>query len=407
MENEGQLNNNEQDTGVNMGDDELIYLPLDMEEYDMDALIGDEDHLNTDQAMGGQEHNINKGSSSKLAKCFTVGQLQQLESSFQECTHPDDEMRQELATKVGIETRQVKFWFQNRRTQIKVKSYGTENNKFRQQKAELLAKNMELQEQLKEMTCGRCRDPTAEKWQLLDENAKLREMYWRAYADLKNLMQEANLPPSVTLEDLTLVISMNPLSSNAIAVAPTTSQEYACQRFPRLLGMRPQGFVVEATRDTALVRGTASDVVAILTDVQHWFKTFPGIVAALRAYDVVFIGTFASGNNGLIQEVIPGNIYVDMYMLIMRFMILNDFMELLPINVDLSVESPRPPLRSMKFLRISKQTKNGGFVVVDVSINGVHRVHEQESSQNKHTSCRLLPSGCLVQDIGDGYCQVL
>ena len=86
---------------------------------------------------------------------------------------------------------------------------------------------MELQEQLKEMTCGRCRDPTAEKWQLLDENAKLREMYWRAYADLKNLMQEANLPPSVTLEDLTLVISMNPLSSNAIAVAPTTRLHFS------------------------------------------------------------------------------------------------------------------------------------------------------------------------------------
>jgi homeobox-leucine zipper protein len=41
-------------------------------------------------------------------------------SSFQECTHPDHEMRQELAAKVGIEAMQVKFWFQNRRTQIKV-----------------------------------------------------------------------------------------------------------------------------------------------------------------------------------------------------------------------------------------------------------------------------------------------
>ena len=29
-------------------------------------------------------------------------------------------MRRELAARVGIETRQVKFWFQNRRTQTKV-----------------------------------------------------------------------------------------------------------------------------------------------------------------------------------------------------------------------------------------------------------------------------------------------
>jgi homeobox-leucine zipper protein len=76
----GQLNNNQQDIGVNMGDDELIYLPLGMEECDMDAFVGDEAHLNTDQAMGGEEHNINKGSSSKPVKRFTVEQLQQLES---------------------------------------------------------------------------------------------------------------------------------------------------------------------------------------------------------------------------------------------------------------------------------------------------------------------------------------
>lgn len=80
MENEGQQNNNEQDIGVNMGDDGLIYLPFDMEEFDMDDLMGDEGHLNTDQVMDAEEQNINKGSSSKSSKRFTVDQLQQLES---------------------------------------------------------------------------------------------------------------------------------------------------------------------------------------------------------------------------------------------------------------------------------------------------------------------------------------
>ncbi|XP_021318696.1 homeobox-leucine zipper protein ROC6 [Sorghum bicolor] len=403
MENERQQNNK--------GDDELIYLPLDVEEYDMDALMGEEDHLNNDKATGGEEHNINNGSSSKRSKRFNVEQLQQLESSFQECTHPDDAMRRELAARVGIETRQVKFWFQNRRTQTKVKSYATENNKFRQQNADLLAENMELH---KELTCSRCRDPTAEKWQLLDENAKLKEMCQRANADLTKLIQAADRPPSVTPEDLALVTSMNPLSSNVGNSSSSTNnlqvtllsyaecaikefdilarngpplwlpiiggnmlniQEYTRLRFPRLHGICPQGFVVEATRDTALVRGTASDLLGILTNVPRWFETFPGIVAAVRDYHNVSSGIFGSGN-GLIQE----------------------------INVDLSVESPCPPLRSMKFLRISMQTANGDFAVVDVSINGVH---EQEAgSKNKHTSCRLLPSGCLIQDMGDGHCQV-
>jgi homeobox-leucine zipper protein len=184
-----------------------------------------------------------------------------------------------------------------------VKSYATENNKFRQQNADLLAENMELH---KELTCSRCRDPTAEKWQLLDENAKLKEMCQRANADLTKLIQAADRPPSVTPEDLALVTSMNPLSSNVGNSSSSTNnlqvtllsyaecaikefdilarngpplwlpiiggnmlniQEYTRLRFPRLHGICPQGFVVEATRDTALVRGTASDLLGILTNV--------------------------------------------------------------------------------------------------------------------------------------------
>lgn len=41
-------------------------------------------------------------------------------SAFRVCDHPDESMRQELAEKIGIDAQQVKFWFQNRRTKIKV-----------------------------------------------------------------------------------------------------------------------------------------------------------------------------------------------------------------------------------------------------------------------------------------------
>src|SRR5688572_1870155 len=41
-------------------------------------------------------------------------------SLFQLSAHPDDPTRQELADKIGLEARQVKFWFQNQRTKTKV-----------------------------------------------------------------------------------------------------------------------------------------------------------------------------------------------------------------------------------------------------------------------------------------------
>ena len=42
-------------------------------------------------------------------------------SFFKECPHPDEKQRQELGRALKLSPRQVKFWFQNRRTQMKVK----------------------------------------------------------------------------------------------------------------------------------------------------------------------------------------------------------------------------------------------------------------------------------------------
>ena len=41
-------------------------------------------------------------------------------SFFKNCAHPDEKQRLELGRRLGLESRQVKFWFQNRRTQLKV-----------------------------------------------------------------------------------------------------------------------------------------------------------------------------------------------------------------------------------------------------------------------------------------------
>jgi hypothetical protein len=42
---------------------------------------------------------------------------------FRENQHPDENERAELARRLGITGKQVKFWFQNRRSSVKVEIY--------------------------------------------------------------------------------------------------------------------------------------------------------------------------------------------------------------------------------------------------------------------------------------------
>ncbi|PKA52361.1 Homeobox-leucine zipper protein ROC8 [Apostasia shenzhenica] len=51
----------------------------------------------------------------------TPRQIQELEAMFKMCPHPDEKQRMQLSRDLGLEPRQIKFWFQNRRTQMKAR----------------------------------------------------------------------------------------------------------------------------------------------------------------------------------------------------------------------------------------------------------------------------------------------
>ncbi|GLJ12358.1 hypothetical protein SUGI_0189220 [Cryptomeria japonica] len=67
---------------------------------------------------------------------YTSDQVEVMEEVFKMLQHPDEKDRQELNTKLGLTSQQIKFWFQNRRTQVQQErtdnaNLRTENERFR------------------------------------------------------------------------------------------------------------------------------------------------------------------------------------------------------------------------------------------------------------------------------------
>ncbi|MQM03815.1 hypothetical protein Taro_036610 [Colocasia esculenta] len=142
--------------------------------------------------------------------------------------------------------------------------------------------------------------------------------------------------------------------------------------FSQCLGSKPVGFVTEATRETGMVIINSSALVETLMDADRWPDMFPSLIVKTSTTDVICTG-MGGTRNGTLQ--------------LMR--------------AELQVLSPLVPVREVSFLRFCKEHAQGVWAVVDVSVDAVR------GNPSAAVSCRRLPSGCMVQDMPNGYSKVL
>ncbi|KAG8046955.1 hypothetical protein GUJ93_ZPchr0008g11974 [Zizania palustris] len=145
---------------------------------------------------GGSDGSSQRSASSRYrpAKRHTAEQIRHLEAVFRRCSHPDEKVRAELAEMLDMEERQVKFWFQNRRTQRKVHCERRHGVELQLENERLNAENKAMREAMLDKICFRCGGPvgpaaaaakdTPEKRRLRSENAKLADELLRATAVL-------------------------------------------------------------------------------------------------------------------------------------------------------------------------------------------------------------------------------
>ncbi|XP_039014926.1 homeobox-leucine zipper protein HDG5-like isoform X2 [Hibiscus syriacus] len=400
---------------------------------DMESGSGSE--LQAEDKTGNEENSSDQALKKKRYHRHTARQIQEMEAVFKECPHPDDKQRMRLSQELGLKPRQVKFWFQNRRTQMKAQQDRSENVILRAENESLKNEFYRLQAELCKLVCPNCGDAPVPGCVSFDElrmeNARLAEELERVCAIASRYMGRpiqtmgALMPPSLDLdmniyprqfpEPIAPILSEaasfpdnNSLSfmeeEKTIAMELATSavdelvkmcrsneplwirsnengkellntQEHArVFHWPLNVMQRSCEFRTEASRDSAVVIMNSITLVDAFLDANKWTELFPSIVARAKSIQVISPGV--SGTNGCLQL---------MY-------------------AELQVLSPLVPTREAYFLRYCQQQNLDDetyWAIVDFPLDGFHN-----NLQSSFPLYKRRPSGCLIHDMPNGYSRV-
>ncbi|KAI6694292.1 hypothetical protein NL676_022002 [Syzygium grande] len=373
----------------------------------------------------------------------TAHQIQRLEAMFKECPHPDEKQRMELSRELGLAPRQIKFWFQNRRTQMKAQHERADNCALRAENDRIRCENIVIRETLRNVICPSCgiapsgEDSFFDEQKLRMENAHLKEELDRVSSIAAKYIGRpiSQLPPVQPIHIASLDLTMSSLSAHGLT-GPSLDLDLlpgSSSSVPHL----PAQAVVFSDMDKSLMADVAANALdeflrLAQTDEPLWMKsaTDGRDTLNLESYERMFprasshlknpdIRTEASRESRVV--IMNGLALIDM------FMDLNKWAELFPAIVsaaktievispglltsqngslqlmygELQVLSPLLPTREFYFLRYCQQIEQGLWAIVDVSFD-LSR-YDQFASQSRS---QKLPSGCLIQDLPNGYSKV-
>ncbi|XP_057514951.1 homeobox-leucine zipper protein HDG11-like isoform X1 [Actinidia eriantha] len=396
--------------------------------------------------LGGDDHDsADPHRRKKRYHRHTASQIQKLEAIFKDSQHPDEKQRLQLSRELGLAPRQIKFWFQNRRTQMKAQSERADNCALRAENDRIRCENIAIREALKNVICPTCGGPPPvgedsyfDEQKLRIENAHLKEELDRVSSIATKYIGRpiSQLPPVQPIHISSLDLSMaslgggpsldldllpgcsstgvpnNNLHFPAISLSDMDKSlmadvaSNAMDEFIRLLqnneplwiksandgrdGLNLDGYErlfprannhsknpylrIEASRDSGVVIMNGLTLVDMFMDSNQWVELFPTIVSKSRSLEVLSPGVLGnhSGSLQLMYE-------------------------------ELQVLSPLVPTRQFYLLRFCQQIEQGSWAIVNVSYDLPQEISQLSSLQ---AQCHKLPSGCLIQDMPNGYSKI-
>ncbi|XP_020098514.1 homeobox-leucine zipper protein GLABRA 2 isoform X2 [Ananas comosus] len=312
----------------------------------------------------------------------TVEQIRVMEALFKESPHPDEKQRQQLSKQLGLSPRQVKFWFQNRRTQIKAIQERHENSLLKSEMDKLREENRAMRETIKKACCPNCGFATSnndtamttEEQQLRIENARLK-------AEIEKLRG---------MQGKVADGASSPSSSFSAGTNQNTKSS-----FDYYTGF----FGLEKSRILELVNSALDELTKMASYREPlWIRSIETGREILN-YDE-YICQFSPDTSQNKQPKISieasresGIVFLDIARLVQAFM---DVM-----FAELQMLTPTVPTRELYFVRYCKKLTPDRWAIVDVSVDKI-----EENIDASLEKCRKNPSGCIIEDQANGHCKV-
>ncbi|CAN6879095.1 unnamed protein product [Brassica oleracea] len=371
----------------------------------------------------------------------TQRQIQELESFFKECPHPDDKQRKELSRELNLEPLQVKFWFQNKRTQMKAQHERHENSILKSDNDKLRAENNRYKDALNNATCPNCGGPAAigemsfDEQHLRIENARLREEIDRIsaiaakYVGKPMLTHSSSSFPQLTsshhIPSRSLDLEVGNFGNTNNSQTGFLGDMYGTSDIMRSVSIhndadKPMIVELAVAAMEELVRmaqtgdplWVSSDSAVEILNEEEYFRTFPRGIGpkplglrseASRESTVVIMNHI-----NLVEILMDVNQWSSVFCGIVSRALTLEVLStgvagnyngaLQVMTAEFQVPSPLVPTRENYFVRYCKKHIDNTWAVVDVSLDSLR--------PSPIIRNRRRPSGCLIQELQNGYSKV-